>query len=172
MSCLSRKIANMTSAGGEADFDFFHGGWRVAHRRLRTRLRGCADWDAFGGHCVVRPLLGGFGNLDDNMLDLPTGAYRAVTLRSFDPSTRRWAIWWLDGRAPHQLDAPMIGAFEGGLGLFYADDTFEGRAIRVRFSWSGTQSGSPCWEQAFSVDGGASWEVNWTMRFSRADVDF
>ena len=27
--------------------------------------------------------------------------------------------------------------------------------------------GDPEWEQAFSGDGGATWETNWTMRFQR-----
>mgnify|MGYP000535290962 CR=1 FL=1 len=95
------------------DFDFFHGDWRVQHRRLRARLAGCDDWDTFDGTSRVRPLLGGAGNVDDNALDLPGGAYRAVTLRSCDPATGLWSIWWLDGRWPHRLDVPMVGRFVG-----------------------------------------------------------
>lgn len=147
------------------DFDFFFGHWRVLHRRLRERLVGCEDWEAFGGQCTTWPMLDGQGNVDDNLLHLPGGDYRAVTLRSFDPATQRWAIWWLDARHPHQLDVPVIGHFEGAVGTFYADDTLAGRPLRVRFRWLDTRTKSPHWEQAFSVDGGASWEVNWTMDF-------
>jgi hypothetical protein len=153
----------------EHDFDFFIGSWRMRHKRLRERLAGCTEWDEFDGACVTRKILGGFGNIDDNTLDLPGRAYRALTLRSFDPETKHWAIWWLDSRHPHALDTPMHGSFEGGVGLFYADDTFDGRPIRVRFIWTPNDGDGPRWEQAFSTDNGASWETNWIMRFTRSE---
>ncbi len=88
--------------------------------------------------------------------------------RAFDPATRQWSIWWLDGRTPSQIDTPMRGGFDkDGVGLFLADDTFEGRPIRVRFLWSHRGPNSARWEQAFSLDGGESWEVNWVMDFER-----
>ena len=94
------------------DFDFFHGRWNVQHRRLVQRLARCTDWQTFGGQCHNWPLLGGAGNVDDNLLDLPAGAYRAATLRSWDASARTWQIWWLDGRQPRALGEPMVGRFE------------------------------------------------------------
>ena len=62
----------------------------------------------------------------------------------------------------------MVGRFEAGIGTFYADDSFGGRPIRVRFLWTGTGTPSPRWEQAFSTDGGATWETNWEMDFTPA----
>ncbi|MBV8605688.1 MAG: DUF1579 domain-containing protein [Pelomonas sp.] len=156
-----------TTASSPADFDFLMGRWRVRHRRLCERLAGCTDWDEFEGTSEAAPLLGGHGNVDDNWLDLPAGAYRAVSLRSFDAATRQWSIWWLDGRTPMQIDTPMRGGFSDGVGLFLADDTFQGRAIRVRFLWSRITPRSARWEQAFSADGGLSWETNWEMDFER-----
>ena len=152
---------------GERDFDFLAGEWFVRHRRLKERLAGCREWEEFDGRCAMRPLLGGQANADDNWLDLPAGAYRAATLRSYDPLTRRWSIWWLDGREPHSLGVPVVGGFEGGTGLFFADDHLRGRPVRVRFRWTRTGTASPHWEQAFSPDGGLTWEINWTMAFSR-----
>jgi hypothetical protein len=149
------------------DFDFLIGNWRVSHRRLRERLAGCSEWEAFDGTSVMQRTLGGQGNFDDNLINLPSGPYRAVSIRAFDARTRQWAIWWLDGRYPHTIDVPMVGGFEGGIGSFYADETFNGRPVRVRFRWTGTDTASPQWEQAFSPDGGKTWEVNWTMRFAR-----
>lgn len=149
------------------DFDFLHGHWQVTHRRLCERLCGSNDWQTFEGRCSAWPLLGGAGIVDDNLLHLPAGSYRAATLRTHDASTGRWSIWWLDGRHPGQLDVPVVGTFDGGLGTFFADDLLDGRPIRVRFRWSGTDTPTPEWEQAFSADGGSSWEINWTMRFER-----
>jgi hypothetical protein len=149
------------------DFDFLHGQWQVTHRRLRERLCGSIDWQTFDGQCSVWPVLGGAGNVDDNLLHLPDGSYRATTLRTHDASTGRWSIWWLDGRHPGRLDVPVVGAFDAGVGTFYADDVLDGRPIRVRFRWTGTHTPTPHWEQAFSADGGSSWEINWTMHFER-----
>ena len=150
------------------DFDFQQGYWRVQHRRLKARLAGCTEWETFDGTSEQRPLLGGNGNVEDNLLHLPGGDYRAVALRSYDPASASWAIWWLDARHPHAIDVPVIGRFEDGVGRFYADDTHEGRPVRLRFLWLATDSATPRWEQALSADGGESWETNWTMDFARA----
>ena len=61
----------------------------------------------------------------------------------------------------------MVGGFERGIGTFHADETLDGRPIRVRFRWTDTQTGSPKWEPAFSPDAGKTWEINWTMTFVR-----
>ena len=88
-------------------------------------------------------------------------------MRSYDSKSKSWAIWWLDGRSPHRLDVPVIGRFAEGVGTFYADDTLDGKPIRVRFLWYPNAGSQPRWEQAFSVDGGSNWEVNWVMHFQR-----
>lgn len=63
----------------------------------------------------------------------------------------------------------MIGQFENGVGTFLADDVFEGRPIKVRFLRSQTDADHCTWQQAFSPDGGASWETNWKMEFTRSE---
>ena len=92
----------------------------------------------------------------------------------FEPDARLWSIWWVDGRAPC-LEPPVRGRFEDGVGRFFGDDELAGRSIRVRFVWSEITPRSARWDQAFSVDGGASWQANWTMLFTRlsgpADAD-
>lgn len=156
------------ASDGRRDFDFFTGRWDVSHRRLRRRLAGDGGWDGFGGVCETRPIVGGLGNIDDNLLDLPAGAYRAAPLRVFDPAAGLWSIWWIDGRAP-RLEPPVHGRFEGGVGVFHGDDVLDdGRPVRVRFTWSDITANSARWTQAFSADGGATWEDNWTMRFARS----
>ena len=154
------------SIEGVNDFDFLFGRWRVHHRRLDRRLVGETRWTGFEGTLTARPLIGGLANLDENTLDLPSGRYEAVGLRIFDAATRTWSIWWIDARAP-KLEAPVTGRFVDGAGTFEADDVHEGIPIRVRFVWSDITASEARWEQAFSTDGGTTWEVNWTMRFER-----
>jgi hypothetical protein len=149
------------------DFDFYLGKWNVHHRRLKERLAGSNAWQEFEGTSKARPILDGAGNIDDNVLELPAGTYRAISLRTFDPETRAWSIWWLDGRNPSRLDPPVVGGFLNGIGTFLADDTFNGRPIVVRFLWSDITANTCRWEQAFSTDGGDTWEVNWVMESTR-----
>jgi len=151
-----------------ADFDFIIRSWQVRHRRLKERLTGCTEWVEFDGTSSTQKVLGGFGNVEDNLLLVPERSCRAVALRSFCSATGQWSIWWLDGRYPRQLDPPLIGAFVNGVGLFYVDDTLNGRPIKVRFTWLPSEVSSPRWEQAFSGDAGKTWETNWTMVFTRA----
>ncbi|MBC7767229.1 MAG: DUF1579 domain-containing protein [Phycisphaerales bacterium] len=148
------------------DWDWLVGSWRVRHRRLKGRLVGSTEWDEFDGTCVMVPTLNGFGNMDDNWLDLPAGAYRAMGIRAFNPETRLWSIWWLDERS-QDIEPPVRGGFIDGVGTFEGDDTLSGQPIKVRFRWSEIGGSAARWEQAFSADDGATWEVNWEMQFTR-----
>lgn len=155
------------SRDGREDFDFFAGRWTVTHRRLRHRLVGDTCWEQFGGVCECRPIVGGLGNIDDGILELPAGTYRAASLRVFDPATRLWSIWWIDGRIA-RLDPPVRGRFENGIGTFVGEDVLgDGRPILVRFTGSEIADRGAPWDQAFSADRGVTWECNWTMRFGR-----
>jgi hypothetical protein len=149
------------------DWDWLVGNWNVRHRRLKERLAGCTDWDEFNGTCHMVSTLAGLGNMDDNWLDLPSGAYRAMGIRAFNPETRQWSIWWLDARV-QTIDPPVRGGFANGVGVFQGPDTLRGQPVIVRFMWSEITTNSARWEQAFSPDDGATWEVNWVMRFTRA----
>jgi hypothetical protein len=147
------------------DFDFIIGDWLVKHRRLDFRLSACTDWTEFEGHTSTAKILGGFGNLEDNLLHFPSGTFRAVAMRSFCPKSGNWSIWWLDGRNPTMLGAPVVGKFSNHVGLFFADDSLDGQAIKVRFTWTALPGAHPRWEQAFSNDDGKTWETNWKMEF-------
>lgn len=149
-----------------SDFDFFIGAWTCRHRYLVKRLAECHDWIEFDGTCDTRAL-DGFGNIDENDIRLPGSRYRGVSLRTYDPPSDRWSIWWLDSRSPGRLFPPVHGSFEKGVGTFYGDDAFNGRPIRVRYLWSRITAKSARWEQAFSTDEGNSWETNWFMDFTR-----
>ncbi|OYQ31799.1 DUF1579 domain-containing protein [Niveispirillum lacus] len=154
-------------AGSPHDFAFLNGHWHVRHRKLKARLVGCDTWLEFAGSCHAWELLEGSGNVDDNRLEDPTGPYRAITLRRLSPLTGLWNIWWFDQRFD-AVGVPMQGGFQDGVGTFLADERFDGRCVKVRFIWSAITPVSARWEQAFSADGGESWETNWVMLFERA----
>jgi hypothetical protein len=165
----SQQDAPVAQAFASHDFDFLAGSWIVQHRKLKHRLTHSDEWEIFSGTCDMRMLLGGAANVDDNVLNTPEGMYRAASLRAFDAVTKKWSIWWLDGRHhPGQLDPPVTGEFRNGVGLFFGDDTWNGEPIKVRFMWSDITPNSARWQQAFSADGGKRWETNWVMDFRRA----
>ena len=116
----------------------------------------------------VIPVLGGKGNVGDNVMELPSGTVRGVGLRSFDEASRQWSSWWLDGRTPTDIAAPVRGGFQGDIGTFIGDDTVAGRPVKTRVTWSRITPTSARWEQSSSADGGQTWESNWVSDFVRA----
>jgi hypothetical protein len=157
-----------TERDGRADFDFLMGRWNVRHRRLRERLKGSSSWEEFAGTSIARPLLGGLGNIDENIMERASGRLEGTSIRFYNPLSQQWSIYWADS-VNVILQPPMIGGFVQGRGEFYDQELFEGRAIFSRFIWSDITATSCHWEQAFSEDGGASWEVNWIMDFTRQE---
>ena len=149
------------------DWEWLIGNWNVWHRRLKERLAGDTHWEEFTGKSAFWPSMGGLGNIDDNIVNLPAGAYRGLSLRAFNPDTGKWAIWWLDERDPTHIEPPVMGSFNGDSATFMGHDTFKGRPITVRFRWQDVHGARPWWEQAFSTDDGVTWEVNWRNYFTR-----
>jgi hypothetical protein len=152
---------------GRADFDFLIGSWTVRNRRLAERLKGCADWEEFESTCQARAILGGLGNMDEFTMDRASGRVLAVTLRLFNPANGEWSIYWAASTGNGRLDVPMVGRFKGPRGEFFSQEVFEGRHIFNRFIWTVEAPGSCRWEQAYSADGGKTWETNWIMEFTR-----
>lgn len=150
-----------------SDFDFLRGDWRVHHHYLRVK-ENSREWVDVDGTMNLRGLMNGRANVEEHIINVPSGAYRAVGLRSYDPKTSEWSIWWLDGRIPHgDLDPPAKGRFENGVGTFYGEATIDGMPVRLRLVWSQITTKSARWEQAYSSDGGKTWETNWIMDFRR-----
>ncbi len=155
---------------GRHDFDFLFGRWAVANRKLRTPVdSGSGNWDRFTAHVTTRPAVGGLGNIDHYVApDFPgRPGFEALAVRLFDPGIASWRIWWASTATPGVLDTPVVGRFIDRVGVFECDDVIEGRAVRVRYEWSGIMSFSPRWEQSFSFDEGATWRPNWTMDWRR-----
>ena len=151
---------------GRDDFDFLIGTWKVHHRTLKQRLKGSTEWIEFEGDMINRKILNGLGNLDENIIYRETGLIHAIALRLFNPESREWSIYWstdLTGT----LDVSVIGGFMNGRGEFYSQEAFQGQHVYNRFIWSKITPNACQWEQAFSIDGGKTWETNWIMEFKR-----
>jgi hypothetical protein len=150
---------------GSHDFDFLYGKWKMPNHRLLKRLANSHDWEDFMSYDECRPLPGGIGNEDffktDHWKD-----FVGMTTRTYDPKTGLWRIYWVDNRfSGGVIEPPVVGKFEGNVGVFEGPDSFDGKPIIVRFTWTVHPKGDKVaadWAQAFSTDGGKTWETNWT----------
>jgi hypothetical protein len=152
---------------GAHDFDFEFGVW-TAHvsRRLRP-LTGSMEWVEYEGLSTVHPLWGGRANIGELDVSGPSGRILGSSYRLYNPETRQWSLRWANS-ADGDLGVPAIGGFADGRGVFYDHEIIGGRAVLVRFIFSGMQPDSFQIEQAFSPDGGKTWEANWIATFRRA----
>jgi hypothetical protein len=150
------------------DFDSFLGKWQVRHRSLKRRLAGSNEWEEFAGTSHWQSILGGMANFNESVVQRAGSTYRSLGLRAFDAKTNVWTDWSLSGRDPTKIVVDGVGRFTNGVGTFFADDTFEGKPIRVRGTFTLLAPRSMQWEQAFSPDSGRTWETNYVMHHTRS----
>ena len=151
---------------GAHDFDFEFGRWKAHIARRLKPLTGSRVWVDYDGLSTVRPVWGGRANLGELDVSGPAGRIEGMSLRLYDAKSRQWKIRWANA-ADGALGEPMVGSFSGGRGLFYNQEELDGRAILVRVVFSNFTPTSFRIEQAFSDDGGRSWEVNWISDFTK-----
>lgn len=169
---LTRKgdlVISPSPTSSSSDFNFLVGEHHVHHKKLKSRLVNSSDWIEFDGTHSQELILNGIGNLEQHeMMGLDGKPLAGMALRLFDPETRIWSIYWSDSRSG-KLDVPMRGSFENNIGYFFAKDEYAGNSILVQFKWDASDPVKPVWSQAFSKDGGNTWEWNWYMYFTKRD---
>jgi hypothetical protein len=153
---------------GQHDFDFEIGSWKTHLSRRLHPLTGSTTWVEFEGTTVVRKVWNGRANLVELEADSPAGHIEGLSLRLYNPQSHQWSLNFansIDGT----LNQPTIGEFNNGRGEFFDQESFNGRAIYVRFVMSDITPNSCRFEQAFSDDGGKTWEVNWIATDTRVN---
>jgi hypothetical protein len=145
---------------GQHDFDFELGTWTTELSRLVRPLSGSTEWAQYRGTSEVRSVWDGVANLVELDVEGDAGRIRALSLRLYDPGSRQWSLHSASIRGGG-ISPPAIGGFTDGRGEFLSEEEFDGRPILVRFVISDITATSCRFEQAFSDDGGSSWEVNW-----------
>lgn len=145
---------------GQHDFDFEIGSWKTKLSRLERPLTGSTTWVQYEGTSVVRKIWDGRANLVELVVDGPAGRIEGLNLRLYNPTSHQWSLYFASSRGG-VMSPPTTGRFENGRGEFYGQETFDDRVILVRFVISEITASSCRFEQAFSEDGGKTWEVNW-----------
>jgi hypothetical protein len=150
--------------GKPGEFDFLAGNWTIAHRRLKTP--GTQDWDEFPGEATCWTILGGVGSVEE--LRIPARNFAGMGLRLLDVAGQVWWDYWVNAKSGVLTPPGMPGGFADGAGTFIADDKDGDQPIKVRGVWDRITRGSCRWHQAVSRDGGATWQPNWFMDWTRA----
>jgi hypothetical protein len=145
---------------GQHDFDFEIGTWKTHVSRLLHPLTGSNVWGQYDGTSVVRKVWNGRANLVELEADGPAGHLELVSFRLYNSAAHQWSLNVASSRGG-SFGVATIGEFKNGRGEFYDQETFDNRAILVRFVISDITAQACHFEQAFSIDGGKTWEVNW-----------
>ena len=153
---------------GQHDFDFEIGTWKTHLKRLVHPLSGSTEWTGYEGTTTVRKVWNGRANLVELVADGPAGHFEGLNLRLYNPQSRQWSLNFANA-ASGSLSQPTIGGFKDGRGEFYDQEDFNGRAVLVRFVIIPVDADTIRFEQAFSDDGGKTWEVNWIATDTRVD---
>jgi hypothetical protein len=151
---------------GAHDFDFEIGTWKTHVSRLTHPLSGSKTWVDYDGTTVVRKVWDGRANLVELEVTGPTGHIEGLSLRLYNPESHQWSLNFSNSSGG-TLGVPTVGEFKDGHGEFFDQESLNGRSILVRFVIA-PQTADVCrFEQAFSNDGGKTWEVNWIATDTR-----
>ena len=145
---------------GQHDFDFEIGGWKTHLKRLLHPLTGSTTWVEYQGSTIVRKVWNGRANLVELEVDGAKGHIEALSLRLYNPDSHQWSLNFSNS-ASGTMATPSVGEFRNGRGEFFDQETLGARAILVRFVISEISPTTCHFEQAYSNDGGKTWEVNW-----------
>ena len=164
------KTAAAAQRDGRHDFDFEIGRWHTQLKRLLHPLTGSTTWVEYEGTSVVSKVWNGVANLVELDVEGPAGRIEGLSLRLYNPDARQWSLNFSNSKGG-TLSPPTIGEFKDGRGEFYSQETLDGRGILVRFVISDITPTSCHFEQAFSADGGKTWEVNWIATDTRVAAE-
>lgn len=156
----ARAAANSAAHDGQHDFDFEIGTWKTHLRVLRHPLTGSSTWVEFNGTSVVHSIWNGRANMVELEANGPNGHIEALNLHLYNPESHQWSLNFANSTTG-TMGVPTVGEFANGRGEFYDIEPINGRQVLVRNIWSDITRDSCHFEQAFSEDGGKTWEVNW-----------
>jgi hypothetical protein len=161
-----KQVSATNSPDGQHDFDFLFGSWKVHNRRLLHPLTGSNTWVEFDGTAIDRPVWDGRAQLEEFEADSPSGHIEGMTVRIYNIKSHEWSIYWANQSNGSFSFPATVGQFENGRGQFYDQEDYNGKNVFVRYTWFNSPD-FPRWEQAFSADGGKTWETNWMWTLSR-----
>lgn len=165
---LAIEAAADTTTGrdGQHDFDFEIGTWKIHVSRLQHPLTGSQSWIDLDGTCVVRKLLDSANNVLELKLSNATDHLEGISVQLYNRQTHQWSLNFA-GLSDGMFGQPTVGEFKDGRGEFFDQEPYNGKTILLRKVWSNITPNSARFEEAFSIDGGKTWEINWIATETR-----
>jgi hypothetical protein len=151
------KPPDVALRDGQHDFDFNVGVWKTHIKRLVHPLSGSTEFIELNGIVTVRKVWDGRAQLEEIETDGPNGHWEGVTLFLYNPQSHQWSQTFANSKTG-VLTPPLVGTFKDGRGELFSQDSFNDRSILVRGVWSDIASNSHHFEEAYSDDGGKTWE--------------
>jgi hypothetical protein len=158
---------NAVSTDVNNDFAFAFGSWKEHTSRLQHPLTGSKTWTEMEGKSVDYKIWNGRGNLTELESDGPNGHLELLALRLYNPQAHQWNLTFATSNVGVLGLPALTGEFKNGRGEFYDQELFNDKAIWVRFTVFTVSPDSMQTEQAFSNDGGKSWETNWINKYTK-----
>ena len=158
--------ASIAVRDGQHDFDFHLGKWKSDITHLQHPLAGSTTWVKCEGNLTARKVWDGRAQIEELEADCPDHHIEDLLLFLYNSQSHQWS---LNGAAVNDgvISRPMFGEFKNGRGEFYDQEPFKDRLILVRQVWSDITPTSHHFEQAFSDDGGKTWETNFRATLTR-----
>jgi hypothetical protein len=151
---------------GQHDFDFELGNGKTHISRLQHPLTGSTTWIQMNGTKVVKKVWDGRALLEEIQADGPMGHFEGLTLFLYNPRTHKWSMNFATSSGG-TLSVPAVGEFKNERGEFFDQEPLNGRSILVRIVYADISPDSHHFEQAFSDDGGKTWEPNFIATLTR-----
>jgi len=151
---------------GQHDFDFNIGTWKTTIHRATHPLSASHEEIELTGTVTVRKVWGGRAQLEEIEADGPNGHWEGLTLFLYNPKAAQWGQYFVSS-ADGTFSGGTIGEFHNGRGDLYAQDTFNGRSILVRGTWSDIAADSHSYQESYSTDGGKTWDAVFTAHLTR-----
>lgn len=162
VALLCSMQPHTAAASDFRDFDFAIGSWGTKILHLQRSPGKPDTWAVWTGTVVAAKVWGGRANIQEIEVNTPSGRVDELRLCLYRPQLREWYLHWADSD-DGVLVPPLIGQFASGSGRFYDQEDYKGRAIFVRDLYSQIGPRAYHWQQAFSSDGGTTWDPNWNV---------
>ena len=152
---------------GLHDVDFNLGKWHTSIRRYADPFSAPSHFASLEGTVTVRPVWNGKALLEEIEADGPNGHWQGLTLFLYNPQSGQWSQNYANAAQGHFEAAATIGEQRGRDIELYSTDTAGGRAILVKGLWSEIEPDSHRYTEAYSDDGGRTWQTAFDARLTR-----
>jgi hypothetical protein len=166
-AAVGAKTHASAARDGSHDFDFAFGTWRTHIQSLDKPLTGSHSWASMEGTKVSRPLGSGRAQWEEIEAAGSAGRIKGATLVIYNSEARQWTQTFVSSDGV--IGTPLVGEFKNGMGKLIAPESFNGRTVLARATWSEITPTSYKYEAAFSDDGGRTWETHFVAHLERKD---